>query len=113
MSGIGSAAKKLLGISSPSKVFMGYGKNIVEGLVVGMKGNQHLASNAAIDLAKATRPIFPSVNVDSAGIAGVGSLQTGGSKVVNLFPGANIDFGEEDPNAVVQRLQNAVMASRI
>jgi hypothetical protein len=42
-----------------------------------------------------------------------GSATNGGSSVINLFPGADIDFGKTDPNAVVQQIQNAIVASRM
>ena len=43
----------IMGIQSPSKVFMGYGGHIGEGLALGIKGNQHRAVTAANDMAYA------------------------------------------------------------
>lgn len=41
-----------LGIQSPSKVFIGFGKNIVEGLAIGMGGNNQIVSRGSNALAK-------------------------------------------------------------
>lgn len=41
-----------LGIASPSKVFVGFGKNIVEGLAVGMGGNNQIMARGSNQLAK-------------------------------------------------------------
>jgi hypothetical protein len=38
--------KKLFGIGSPSKVFAGYGKNLMQGLSIGINRNTGLAMNA-------------------------------------------------------------------
>lgn len=38
--------KRFFNISSPSKVFAGYGKNLMQGLALGISGNQRLATNA-------------------------------------------------------------------
>jgi hypothetical protein len=42
--------RKVLGLSSPSKLMAGFGKNIVEGLAGGITGNAHLATRAMADL---------------------------------------------------------------
>jgi hypothetical protein len=114
VSGIAAPVRKLLGISSPSKVFHGFGVNIVEGLVNGITANTHKVSTAATKMAIAAKPIFPSTHsTTAAGTVGGVDVQAGGTKVLNLFPGASIDFAEHDPNTIVQRLQNAVVASRM
>lgn len=46
--------KRILGISSPSKVMEGYGKNIVEGVSQGIDKNKHMVNKSAEDLARAT-----------------------------------------------------------
>ena len=38
--------KRFFNISSPSKVFAGYGKNLMQGLALGISGNQSLATSA-------------------------------------------------------------------
>jgi len=50
--------KSTLGIASPSKVFKGYGANIVQGLVRGIRGNADAAKRAASDLAKLAREAY-------------------------------------------------------
>lgn len=42
---------KILQIHSPSKVFIGFGENIAEGLAVGIKSAESLATNASVDMA--------------------------------------------------------------
>lgn len=49
-SNIAGTFKKALGIQSPSKVFMGFGENIVQGLASGVDKYSSLASNAISDL---------------------------------------------------------------
>jgi hypothetical protein len=85
--------KKALGIASPSKVFAGYGKNIVQGLAGGISSTSKLAMNAANKIAsdvsdislgmggvalqasdfdgldiEAKRPVSVSVSVNNSGI---------------------------------------------
>src|SRR5690606_15913658 len=50
--------KERLGISSPSKVFAGYGKDIVDGLVLGIKAREGTAAKAAKGLAKLALEAF-------------------------------------------------------
>lgn len=50
ISGVTGAIKGFLKIGSPSKVFAGYGKNIVEGLALGIEGAQRLAEDSMINL---------------------------------------------------------------
>ena len=47
-------AKKMLGISSPSKVFASFGKNIVEGLAQGIGAAENIAKNATFNLGAST-----------------------------------------------------------
>lgn len=49
---IKGAVKKALGINSPSRVFAGYGRNVVEGLQGGIAKNAGLAVDAAAKLAE-------------------------------------------------------------
>jgi uncharacterized protein YoxC len=47
-------AKKMLGISSPSKVFAAFGKNIVQGLAQGIGSAENIAKNATFNLGAST-----------------------------------------------------------
>lgn len=57
---IKSAITSSLQIKSPSRVMMGYGKNIGEGLVVGMNEMNAMVGSAAGNLAKLSTSPFPS-----------------------------------------------------
>lgn len=105
---IKGAFTRTLGIRSPSRVFMGYGQNIVEGARIGIVGSQTRAIRAANDMAAATRKAtvlpFPSgerlarANATlSAGRAG-----GGGSMVVNFSPTIHVQGGTGDVRGQVQ-----------
>lgn len=51
-SGVTSAVKSIFGIKSPSKVFKGFGENIVQGLSLGIEGAQKLAVGSMADLSR-------------------------------------------------------------
>ena len=51
---IPSWAKKMLGISSPSKVFAAFGENIVQGLAQGINAAENIAKNATLSLGNTT-----------------------------------------------------------
>jgi hypothetical protein len=71
---ISGAFKSVLGIASPSKVFAEHGLNIVQGLVLGINGSSHLASQSASRLLSGVAN--PSVGTRSlAGAAGGGTVQ--------------------------------------
>ena len=55
--------KEKLGIHSPSRVFKGYGVNVVEGLAIGMDNAQPLATEASKNLSSAVKfePVLNSV----------------------------------------------------
>ena len=53
-----SIAKKILGISSPSKVFKQYGKFVDEGLAIGLEDNADVAFKAVDKLSKGVRDGF-------------------------------------------------------
>lgn len=71
--------KKALGISSPSKVFAGFGQNITEGLSGGINGNQKIVQRAASNMTDSvlsgyTNPAFsPSVAFGGGVLAGSGN----------------------------------------
>src|SRR5690606_3894841 len=52
--------KKALGINSPSRVFRGYGKNIIDGLVVGMDKDHRKVVRAAAYMARGVESGFGS-----------------------------------------------------
>lgn len=56
--------KKALGIHSPSRVFAGYGKNIVQGLGKGIDANGRIATTAATGLANQVSGIGANMNAD-------------------------------------------------
>ncbi|AKJ71815.1 putative major tail protein [Tsukamurella phage TIN4] len=64
--------KKAMGIASPSKVFKGYGKNLGEGLVIGMDGQQKAVEDSSKALAAAadTGPIDISAAPDTSSVTG-------------------------------------------
>lgn len=87
---IRGAFKRALGISSPSKVFAGYGKNIVEGLANGIKGNLSMAGAAADKLAAQVGSINAglasgNINVNADGSAAVGGAPGGIQQTNNIY----------------------------
>lgn len=88
------------------------GQWIMEGLVKGIENRlPHLRSSLEGVNKTVTGGVkaHAGLNVPhSANAAGVGA-----GRVINLFPYANIDFGQQDPAQIVQSLQNAIMASRL
>lgn len=61
--------KKLLGINSPSKLFAGYGKNLAEGLALGIESGAGMAMAASSGLAQAAADAASSVDM-AAGATG-------------------------------------------
>ena len=110
-------AKSLLGISSPSKVFANQvGGPITQGIVAGLQSQLPKLQNALSSVrGMVEKPDISFGAVSSGGTfaaqGGLGTLT--GTKIINLFPDAHIDFADQDPAAVVQRLQNAIVASRL
>jgi len=58
--------KKALGLSSPSKLFRGFGINIVEGLVLGIRSMEPSVNNAANSLANNVASAFNTDTINSA-----------------------------------------------
>ena len=75
---IRGAFKKALGISSPSKVFAGYGTNIVEGLINGIDGNSKHVTKAVNSMADSAIASMNGIklNTDIAATANVRSNLT-------------------------------------
>lgn len=59
--------KKALGIDSPSKVMAGFGRNIGEGLALGITGASGLVADAAQGLAMAAQPSLSPMQIGLAG----------------------------------------------
>ena len=70
ISGLSSAAKKLLGISSPSKVFAGIGLSAGMGLAAGMDASRNLVANASARLTSASLPGYGGGGVLAVGAGG-------------------------------------------
>lgn len=67
--------KKLLGIKSPSRVFLGFGEDVVDGFILGVaRGKDDAAAAAARLVGSATAPLSaPSVGVAASVAAGAGA----------------------------------------
>ena len=90
------AFKKVLGIFSPSRVFMEHGKNIVLGLVAGINGYAHLAEGAISSLAQRT------INASGGRFSGGGN---GGGTI-------NINFNglvAGSPDAIAKQIQTMLL----
>jgi phage-related protein len=100
LSGLSKAAKKLLGISSPSKVFADIGRQTAAGLAAGMDGGRGLVSAAA------GRMVGASLGGASGygGGAGGALVVAPGAIVVNLY---GADAGGS-PAAIGQAVSSAV-----
>lgn len=109
-SDISAGFKKFFGIKSPSRLFKGYGKNIVEGLAIGLVSASGMAVSASENLAVQTLEAFnkkmesqpltlsDKVNellgggsgVDLGGLGGdIGGVDIGGGSEENGFEKAN------------------------
>ncbi len=69
--------KKALGIGSPSKLFYGFGKNLVEGLTLGISKNSGMVDSAIKDLSATASPNISPTFGGGLGAAGAGG---GGGK---------------------------------
>lgn len=83
--------RSILGISSPSKVMMGFGENVGEGLALGMEGAGSRVAGAAGRLATATARSVIGPGYSLAGVAGGTSARPGaaaasGPVTVNVHP---------------------------
>jgi tape measure domain-containing protein len=84
-----SIVANALGISSPSKVFMKYGKNVVEGFVLGLHGEQsHLSNSLAMF---SDQPRFSQVNGSPAEPLLDGSNAGSGLSIENYYANDNVD----------------------
>ncbi|HEX4503879.1 MAG TPA: hypothetical protein VH187_22360 [Scandinavium sp.] len=99
--------RKVLKMLSPSKVMEEIGLNVVQGMAGGITKNKHLVANASSAMAAGAIPAISGPGVHMAGHGGAGG------RIINLFPNATIDFGHNSPAAVVQKLEAALVASRL
>lgn len=76
-SSISGAFKSILGIHSPSKVFMEHGKYIVQGLSMGIDQNARMATKSTVDLAKGVNNSF---NPNPKGTLSLAKNQSGGQQ---------------------------------
>lgn len=90
--------KALLGIKSPSKVFMGYGKNIAQGLVGGLAGSEKLVQNAVDDLADIAVGAGGTIALGIPAVAEAGSMAASAT-------------GLSETNGVAVLSQNATSAT--
>lgn len=77
--------KKAMGINSPSKVFAGYGKNIGEGLIIGMDGMNKQVEGASHAMAAAA----DAGNVGGMSISAAADTSSVGGAVSELSAAAN------------------------
>lgn len=68
--------RRVLGIASPSKLFAGFGKNLGQGLVLGMNATQGMVAHAAGRLAGAAVPAMP--GAPGLAVAPAGATAAGG-----------------------------------
>ncbi|TDB88359.1 hypothetical protein E1264_11805 [Actinomadura sp. KC216] len=73
--------RRVLGISSPSKVFMGLGRNIGQGLILGMDSTQRAIGAAAVRMAGAAVPAFATPGAPGMGVPpGLARTSAAGSR---------------------------------
>ena len=101
--GIKSRIAGALKIHSPSRVMMGYGRNIGEGLAIGMEKSQKKVSKAATALTA-----FP----DGAGMSAAETSKKIGAygNVTYVFNGRNVDINER---TIVPLLHGAQVRARV
>lgn len=114
--------KSALGINSPSRVFMGYGDNIVEGAVIGIQRSMPLAGRAAAAMANTTQAVGMAAakpmqsrlqqsvqaTIGSSGAEGK-TVQPAGKMVVHYNP--NITLQGSDNGSVGSQLEKATQLS--
>lgn len=108
---VAGAFKNLLGIRSPSRVFMGFGDNISQGAAIGIHNSLPKVQQATRQLANTTTSITGASRthlgvygpVRPAALAtGGGSAAAGGSFVVNYSPQIHVAGGGSDTKRQVQ-----------
>lgn len=111
-----------LGIHSPSRVFKGYGLNIVEGVALGIGNNAQIATKRSkqlgehIALAMPTQLDAPHLEPSESGLSGYQPLvrspsttgATSGQVTVHFNPTINLSGNNQDPS-LVQQIQQALL----
>jgi tetratricopeptide (TPR) repeat protein len=93
-------AKKMLGISSPSKVFAKFGEQIVQGLALGIDTAKNLAEAATTSLGNSTIGGFGNLNTQ-----GIRPLSSAGAVNITINAGIGTDpyvLGREVNNALAK-----------
>lgn len=101
--------KALLGIASPSTVFAGFGKNLVQGLAGGISGARGLASSAVTDLSRQVTSGFQGSLAANARVSFASSAAAGGGGgglVVNV-PATNSFIGS--PDQLARELKSVIV----
>lgn len=108
--------KDLLGIHSPSTVFAGFGKNMVQGLAVGISTSAGLATSAMSDLSSQLSTGFAgTVDVQARAAVSAGDIAGGGGQVVINVPVTNSFVGDRDQLAreLTKTIQNGLRTGTI
>ncbi|EMA5188598.1 phage tail tape measure protein, partial [Salmonella enterica] len=90
-----------LGIHSPSRVFMDYGDNIVQGLAIGINRSAPGAGKAVDGLGSSLRPRLPSMPAVPDLPQGFGG-RTGGGIHIAYTPKIYIDGQAQQPAGAIQ-----------
>lgn len=93
-SNIGEAIRNFFGIKSPSRLMMGYGEYISEGLAIGISDAGNLAVKSAKNLSSAVSSAMEmspgGISVSSSGLAAQAAATNNNVNMNGLFAGANI-----------------------
>ncbi len=108
---IKSAFAGMMGIASPSRVFMGFGQNIGAGLEIGMAGTSNKVVGAAKSMAKAAIPKFPKASGPELALAGRGSGAAGAGSGMQIKFAPVIQLSIAPGSNVGQQVEQAMRLS--
>lgn len=95
-----------LGIHSPSRLFKGFGKNTVQGLVLGLTQNADMVDGAMSKLSTRVADGFdPSLTSPDMSFAGSGAGAAGGGNTYNVTVNGGISSPAETGRAVVEAIR--------
>lgn len=104
---VANAAKNALGINSPSRVFEGIGKNVGEGMIVGMDGTRRAVTAAASSLLD--RADVAGMNVGGAGYVNSRLAATSGAAPIEKAVSYNVTInGTLDPTLTPDSIIDAL-----